>query len=195
MTSRHWLGRVFIATSLDGYIARVDGDIEWLTNPPSDIPHTAPLTAAEVLPSGDYDTFMTGVDHVVMGRGTYEKIASFDAWPFDGKTVVVVSTVLAAESLGGSVHPHGIIAVDSVPAATAVLDANGARGVYVDGGALIQSFLRADLIDEITLTRAPIILGSGLPLFGELDGSIRLALRATAVSADGLTHATYTVLR
>jgi dihydrofolate reductase len=190
MTPKNWRGKVFIATSLDGYIALPDGDIEWLTDPPTEIEHPAPLTAAAVLPTGDYEAFIATIDHVVMGRGTYEKITTFDSWPFSGKTVIVVSTVLA-----GTIQPHGVVAVASVEGATTLLAENHARGVYVDGGALIQSFLREGLIDDITLTRAPIVLGSGLPLFGALDSPIRLALQETAVTENGLTHASYTVLR
>jgi dihydrofolate reductase len=184
---RSWRGRVFIATSLDGFIARTDGDIEWLTQPPTGINHLA--APEQTPPNGDYDVFMTGIDHIVMGRSTYEKALTFGFWPYENSTVLVLSTRLS------SAHDDRISVVGSVDEAHRVLNEHQARGVYVDGGKVIQAFLTAGLIDEITITRAPVLLGSGLPLFGALPADIHLQLDAISHSVDGLTHSTYTVLK
>ena len=186
-TPRTWRGRVFIATSLDGFIARPDGDIEWLTDPPTGIEH-APATAGGTAPP-DYPEFMAGIDHLVVGRATYEKVLGFGGWAYEGQNVIVLSRTLPHD------HDERITVARDVDEAVGLLDERGAAGVYVDGGQVVQSFLRADLIDELTIARAPVLIGSGLPLFGTLDHDIRLSLRGTATSTSGMTHATYTVLR
>lgn len=183
MTDRTWRGFVFIATSLDGYIARTNGEIDWLTDPPANIEHAAPPRDGL---TGDYAAFMGGIDHIVMGRGTYETVLTFESWPFGQRGVVVLSSTL--EEADARVH-----VVRSVSEAVSYLNAAPATGVYIDGGQVIQAFLAASLIDELTITRAPIILGSGRPLFGQLDHELRLSLRETRPDAYGLTHATYTV--
>jgi dihydrofolate reductase len=186
-TERTWHGRVFIATSLDGFIARKDGDIEWLTRPRADIDH---LSAPEqTAPNGDYDTFMAGIDHIIMGRNTYEKALTFGFWPYENQTVLVLSTQLPPA------QDERITVVSSIEDAQRVLNENQARGVYIDGGKVIQAFLRAGLIDNITITRAPVLLGSGLPLFGALPADIHLQLDAVSHSNNGLTHTTYTLVR
>ena len=185
--SRRWRARVFIATSLDGYIARSNGDISWLTDPPPGVEHAPPVTGAIAPP--DYETFMADIDHLVVGRATYETVLTFDTWPYAGKDVVVLSTSLALD------HDERILIARNLDEAVRVLIRRGARQVYVDGGQVIQAFLRADLIDELTIAHAPILVGAGLPLFAGLDRDIPLSLRASATSDAGMTHATYHVLR
>lgn len=185
-TERTWRGRVFIATSLDGFIARPDGDIAWLTNPREDVTHPAPLHDEEV---GGYESFMASVDHIVMGRTTYETVLGFDGWPYPDHRVVVLSTTLAEDV------DERVSVVRSVAGAVRALTDAGSRGAYIDGGRVIQSFLAADLIDELTITHVPVLLGAGLPLFGALDHDRQLSLQATGVSANGLTHARYDVVR
>jgi dihydrofolate reductase len=181
---RTWTGKVFIATSLDGYIARADGDIEWLTDPPADESHVAPPTPP---PSGfDYDSHMSTVDHLVMGRGTYEKVLTFGEWPFPDHRVLVLSTTLRTDD-------GRITIVRSTEDAVADLNRNNAKGVYVDGGQVIADFLRRGLIDELTLTRAPVLLGSGLPLFGRIDGDIRLTHLGTTTVGSGMTTSRYRI--
>ena len=184
---RLWRAYVFIATSLDGFIARHDGDIEWLTNPPSNPGHAAGHDGPH--PPPDYQTFMSGVDHLVMGRGTYEKILTFDSWPYATKQVIVLSTTL----------PRGedqrITVTRDIPQTVQLLAERHARGVYVDGGKVIQGFLEHDLIDEITIARAPVLLGRGLPLFGTLSHDIRLTLTGTLSTDTGMTSSHYVIQR
>jgi dihydrofolate reductase len=169
-------GAVFIATSLDGYIARPDGDIDWLTG------------RAEHAGETGYDTFIAGIDALVMGRGTYETALTFDAWPYEGRRVLVLSTRLEPGA-----DPR-VQVVRDVPAAVAALVAAGARRVYVDGGRVVQSFLAAGLVQELTLTTAPVLLGGGLPLFGPLDRDVSLEHRSTTVLGGGFVQSVYAAL-
>lgn len=182
-TTRTWIGRVFIATSMDGFIARADGDIGWLTDPPPGRSHAA---VASDRPAPTWETFFPAIDHLVMGRGTYEKVCTFDGWPYADKRVLVLSRTLAEDD-------DRVTVVRTLSEATAALEAGGAEQVYVDGGQVIQSFLRAGLIDEMTVTRAPVLLGSGLPLFGSLDRDLELELTASHVS-DGMVYACYRIV-
>lgn len=182
--ARRWTGRVFIGCSLDGFIARPDGDISWLTDPQPGPEHLESPSAASAL---EWDQFFGSVDHLVMGRGTYEKVLSFDAWPYPGKSVVVLSRTL-------STSDERISVCRTLAEVITILDTS-ANQVYVDGGQVIQSFLRADLIDEITVAWAPVLIGRGLPLFGEVGHDIRLTLIGSHTSAAGLVHTTYRVYR
>lgn len=166
-------GAVFIATSLDGYIARPDGDIGW-------------LTGVEGLGDTGYEPFMSGVDVLVMGRATYDKVLTFDSWPYDGRMVFVLSTRLATTD-------HRIEVYASLHELVEAIVAIGARRVYVDGGKVIQSFLRAGLVHEMTITRAPILLGEGLPLFGPTEQDVHLIHRETRVLGAGFVQTTYEV--
>lgn len=181
---REWTGRVFIGASLDGFIARSDGAIDWLTDPPADGRRHARITSSTEV--AGWDTFFPSVDHVAMGRGTYQKVLTFDSWPYHGKRVIVMSTTLAADD-------SRITIARSL--ADAVRELAGADQVYVDGGKVIQTFLRADLIDEINIGWAPTLIGTGRPLFGLLESDITLSLVASNASAGGMVHATYRVHR
>ncbi|MGA9715864.1 MAG: dihydrofolate reductase family protein [Aeromicrobium sp.] len=184
---RSWTGKVFIATSLDGLIARPDGDISWLTDPPVNSHHVAGESGGN--PPPDYDAFIAGVDHLVMGRGTYEKVLTFGFWPYEKLEVLVLSTTLPEGA------DSNVTVVRSVDDVSKVLAANGAAGVYVDGGRVIQTFLAHDLIDEITLSTAPILIGAGPPLFGTLEQDIRLTHVGTSTSDSGMTSSRYSVIR
>ena len=182
---RRWTGKVFIATSLDGFIARQDGDISWLTDGGDDEGH-APESPGVTEDLG-YAEHMADVDHVVMGRGTYDKVLTFDAWPYPDRQVVVLSSALATDD-------ERITIVRSVSEAAQCLSEHGARVVYVDGGATVQAFLRAGLIDTIVVTRAPILIGGGLPLFGPLDDDVQLVHEGTVASDAGLVQSRYRVV-
>lgn len=183
---RRWRGRVFIATSLDGFIARSDASLEWLTDPPPTIEHERIASDRQAI---DWDSFLPSIDHIVMGRGTYETACSFDRWPYPRQRVVVLSTTLDV-----SADPRTTV-VRSLSAAVGLLAEEEARSVYIDGGRTIRSFLEADLVDEMTISTAPIVLGCGIPLFDSLSREVRLRLRAAHASAGGMTHATYEVVR
>jgi dihydrofolate reductase len=184
---RQWRGYVFIATSLDGFIARPDGDIDWLTDPPADPGHAPGHEGAS--PAPDYPTFMSIVDHIVMGRGTYEKVLTFGSWPYPDHRVVVLSTTLTRD------RDEHVTVTRDLAETLALLERRGARAVYVDGGKVVQAFLEYDLVDEIMIGRAPVILGEGLPLFGALSHDIRLTHLGTGSSDSGMANSHYLISR
>jgi len=169
---------VFIATSLDGYIATPDGDIEWLVS----------LPTPEGVDHG-YAAFLAGIDAVLMGRGSYEKVLTFGEWPYD-KPVLVLSRSLPPEALRPDLAGRVRIVPDDPRAALERLGAEGVRRVYVDGGQVISAMLRAGLVKRLTVTRVPVLLGAGLPLF--LDTG-RHALRhvETRVWSNGFVQSVY----
>lgn len=179
---RTWTGRVFIGASLDGFISRPDGNIDWLTDPAPGPVRAEVSSSAQAV---DWDSFFPVVDHLVMGRGTYEKVLSFDTWPYADRRVLVVSSTL----------DDRITVVRDVDEAVTELAESDAEQVYVDGGKVIQAFLRADLIDEITVSWAPVLIGSGKPLFGDLAADVQIELVASNASASGVVHSTYRVHR
>jgi len=184
-TRRTWTGRVFIATSVDGYIARPDGDLDWLTDPPPETAH-APAHHGPDAPAG-YDDFTADVTHLVMGRGTYDKVITFDPWPYERFRTVVLSTTLAPDA------DARITVVRSLEQAVALLDAEQAGKVYLDGGQVVTAFLTAGLIEELTISRAPVLLGAGLPLFHALSHTVRLTHLGTSTTDTGMTSTRYRV--
>jgi dihydrofolate reductase len=168
---------VFIATSLDGFIAREDGSLDWL--PQGDVEEHG------------YTEFMAGIDVVVMGRMTYETVLGFDAWPYGGNRVVVLSSHPVAPSpQKGAVFE----AMSGDPAdIVSRLAARGLRHAYIDGGVTVQRFLAAGLIQRLTITRIPVLLGRGIPLFGAVPRDIRLDHVATRSYASGMVQSEYTV--
>jgi dihydrofolate reductase len=167
---------VFIATSLDGFIARANGDLDWLP-PGGGEPH-------------GYDEFMATVDALVIGRKTFETVLAFDTWPYGEKPVFVLSTrTLAPAPLGAVVE-----CMSGAPAhIVSQLAARGIRHVYVDGGITIQGFLQAGLIQRLIITRIPVLLGAGIPLFGPLRRDIVLRHVGTRQFASGLVQSEYEV--
>jgi dihydrofolate reductase len=167
---------VFIATSLDGFIARANGDLDWLP-PGGGEPH-------------GYDEFIATVDALVIGRKTLETVLAFDTWPYGDKPVVVLSTHPLPPAPPGALvermsgDPSDILAR---------LAARGIQHVYVDGGITIQRFLQAGLIQRLIITRIPILLGQGIPLFGPLARDVVLRHVATHQYASGLVQSEYVV--
>lgn len=172
-------GSVFIATSLDGFIAREDGSLDWL--PPGDGEDYG------------YEAFYSSVDVVVMGRTTYDVCLGFDRWPHAAKRVVVLTrgALTVPEALSASVEISG----DPPAALMGRLARSGAHRVYVDGGMTIRSFLAAGLIDDMTITVVPVILGRGIPLFGGLEHTVSLSHVATRAYPGGCVQAQYRVSR
>ncbi len=168
---------VFIATSLDGFIARQNGALDWL-----------PVDAE---PHG-YDEFIATADAIVIGRKTFETILTFDAWPYGKKQVVVLTSTPSAlvvpdgavcDVMAGT--PHGIVIR---------LAQRGMGHLYVDGGVTIQRFLEAGLIQRLIITRIPVLLGSGIPLFGAISRDVRLEHVATRTYPSGLVQSEYVIL-
>jgi dihydrofolate reductase len=167
---------VFIGTSLDGFIARANGDLDFLP-PGGGEPH-------------GYDEFMATVDALVIGRKTFETVLSFDTWPYGEKPVVVLSTSPLAPVPRGAVVKH----MSGAPAdIVSQLAARGIQHIYVDGGMTIQQFLQAGLIQRLIITRVPVLIGTGIPLFGALRRDIALRHVATRQYASGLVQSEYAV--
>ncbi len=160
---------VFVGTSLDGFIARPNGDLDFLP-PGGGEPH-------------GYNEFIASVDAIVIGRKTFEKVLTFGAWPYGDKRVVVLSGA------------GGVVEQMAGPPAEIVsqLAASGAHHLYVDGGITIQRFLHAGLIQRLIITRVPVLIGDGVPLFGTLPRDIRLRHVATRHYPSGLVQSEYHV--
>jgi dihydrofolate reductase len=173
---------VFIATSLDGFIARTDGTIDWLHE------------ANALVPAGEdcgYEAFMASIDALLLGRKTYETVLTFDEWPYGDKAVYVLSDQLT--SLAPDVPDTARLIRGSIPSIVDQLRERGHRRVYVDGGSTIQSFLAAGLVDELTITRIPVLLGSGRPLFAPATSDLVLQHVSTRVYPFGFVQSTYAV--
>ena len=156
---------VYIATSLDGFISRTDGSIDWLNNANTFVPDGEDL---------GYADFMSSVDALVMGRNTFEQVLTFRAWPYGDKPVIVLSRQM--KSLSGNLPDTVSLSGEEPEKLVERLSSKGWNHLYIDGGLTIQSFLKAGLIDEITITVIPILLGKGKPLFGPLLADIELEL-------------------
>ena len=168
---------VFVGTSLDGFIARLDGTFDFLP-PDGGEPH-------------GYDEFIASVDAVVMGRKTFETVLALGPWPYGNKRVVVLSSrpVYLSAVSGGVVEQMSGTPAEIV----SKLAASGAHNLYIDGGITIQEFLRAGLIQRIVITRVPVLIGEGIPLFGSLPDDIRLRHVATRQYPSGLVSIEYLV--
>lgn len=171
-------GHVFIATSLDGFVARPSGELDWLMKQNTDGEDHG------------YDAFMASVDGLVMGRGSFQTVLSFDEWPY-AKPVVVMSHTLTQADIPEAIADRVTLTDATPPQVMQTLEAQGWRRAYIDGGKLVQSFTRAGLIADITLTRIPILLGGGIPLFGPLDQDIDFEHLETQTFPSGLVTSRY----
>ncbi|MBV7410883.1 dihydrofolate reductase family protein [Maritimibacter sp. DP1N21-5] len=171
-------GHVFIATSMDGYIARPDGGLDWLDVAGTEDDH-------------GYADFMSRMDGLIMGRVTFETVLGFGDWPYD-KPVVVLSrrtTSLPA-------HLEGRVTITAEPPRQVMnrLGQEGWRRAYIDGGRVITSFLDERLVTELTVTRIPVLLGAGIPLFGALRRDITLTHLETRNFPTGLVQSRYAIV-
>jgi dihydrofolate reductase len=167
---------VFVGTSLDGFIARTNGAFDFLP-PGGGEPH-------------GYEEFIAGVDALVIGRHTYEVILTFDAWPYGRKPVFVLSTRTLAPAPPGAVVER----MSGEPAdIVRQLDARSIQHAYVDGGITIQRFLQAGLIQRLIITRVPVLIGDGIPLFGPVGRDIAVKHVRTDQYASGLVKSEYVV--
>jgi dihydrofolate reductase len=172
---------VYIATSLDGFIARPGGELDWLGGGSFDGPGE----------DYGYRQFMDSVDAVVMGRRTFEKVLTFGAWPYEGKRVGVLSS--KPDAVPPS-HADRATPMGGKPAA--ILDAladQGCKHAYVDGGDTVQRFLAAGLVRTLIVTRIPILIGAGIPLFGALPADVRLQHLETRQFPSGLVQSRYAI--
>ncbi len=167
---------IFVGTSLDGFIARLDGSFDFL-----------PEGGGE--PHG-YKEFMDSVDALIIGRNTYETVLSLGGWHYGKKPVFVLSTHELTPAPSEAVVEH--ISGDPKEIVS-WLAGRGLDHIYVDGGYTIQKFLRAGLIQRLIVTRVPVLIGTGVPLFGRVSGDIALKHIATRQFASGLVQSEYEV--
>lgn len=169
---------VFIARSLDGYIAGKNGELDWLS----------------MIPNPDHQdmgftTVMDRVDALVMGKNTFEVICSFDVpWPYS-KPVYVISTTLT--EIPEKYQDKAELVKGTIPEVLSQLHQKGCHKLYIDGGAVVQSFLKEDLIDELIITTIPILLGNGIPLFGHLPQSLAFDHVKSEVFLEQIVQNTY----
>lgn len=174
---------VYVGTTLDGYLARPDGGIDFLLDDPPG-------------PAEDYGfaAFFASVDVLVMGRRSFEKVLEFPEWPYGAKRIVVLThrplDLAPSRERGGRVEVMSGMPQDVV----AALAKDGATHLYVDGGETARSFLREGLVDRIVLTRLPLLIGEGIPLFGPLGRDVRLKHVATRTFPNGFVQSEYEVL-
>ena len=173
---------VFIAISLDGFISREDGAIDWL------------MKANELAPKGEdggYHNFIAGVDAIVMGRHSFEMVKSFEKWPYTLPVIVLSSQKL---DIPDGLKDKIISSSETPTELRSRLSAQGMRHLYIDGGITIQRFLNAGCIDELIITVIPILLGKGRRLFGDLGQDTHRRLIDTRSLGGGFAQTHYQVL-
>jgi dihydrofolate reductase len=169
---------VFIGTSLDGYIADKGGGLDFL--------HSIPNPSQDDL---GYLDFMNNIDALLMGRKTYETVLGFGGqWPYNQPVYVLTNTLT---SLPEDLQDKVELISGSVRQVVAQLNSRGLEHLYIDGGKLIQSFLKEDMIDEIIITQVPILLGGGTPLFGDLPAHLTFELVGTKVLLNVMVQSHY----
>ena len=170
---------VYIATSLDGYIARPNGDITWLMEADN----------SDGNEDYGYKEFSDSVDCMVMGRNSMEMVMSFPEWPYEGKRVVVLSNSLkdTPSQLKGKIELYS----GSLTKLVTELKNDGCKRIYIDGGKTIQSFLNEELVTDITITKIPILLGEGISLFGKTKHDIKLKHIESKSYRSGFVKSTY----
>ena len=167
---------IYIATSIDGYIARKDGGLDWL-----DMSH-----------GGDEDygfqKLLNSIDALILGRNTYEVVSRFDEWPYKGKRVIVLSNTLK------EVRKEAELFCGQLTELASILHSEGIKNVWVDGGITVSKFLEAGLVDDITISIIAVVLGSGIPLFSTMNREHKCRLISTQSYPSGLVQLKYEVV-
>ena len=172
--------KVYIGTSLDGFIARKDGDFNWLSQ-------FANVEAIEA-----YEEFINTIDAIVIGKGTFEKVLTFSSWPYTKKVFVLSTSIKETpDAVKGKVIILSLRPKDLL----IHLSGMGILNVYIDGGLVIQDFLKEDLIDELIIAKAPILIGSGIPLFSYVTIDLQFRHIKTQVQTNGLVRSYYERIR
>ncbi len=167
---------IYIGTSLDGFIARKDGDIDWLVQFAND----------EAIHA--YEELISRIDAIVIGRGTFEKVLTFPSWPYEKKVFVLSNSIKQIPDIVKdkitilSMRPGELLSY---------LSDKGFSSIYIDGGKVVQDFLKEDIIDELIISRVPMLIGSGIPLFGYLDTDLHFNHIRTEVHSNGLVRSYY----
>lgn len=174
--------KAYIATSLDGFIAKKDGSVDWLHSEKYHLENE----------DFGYSEFMKSIDCIVMGRITFETVLQFEPYPFENVPLIVVTN-----NPNYQIESKHQISIFTRPLKELIpyLESKKYQNVYVDGGKLIQSFLKESLLDEITITQIPILLGSGIPLFGETDKEIDCKHRKTKSFPNGFVQTEYEIMK
>lgn len=179
----------YIATSLDGFIATRNGGVDWL--------ESAGNTQADMSDNPDlgFQQYLNSVDCLIMGRKCMEVISAMDLtneqWPYGNLRIVVLSKSLP--ELPANMRDRAELYAGDIEQLLIELEVSGHQHAYVDGGTTITSFLKHRLINEMTIFKAPIILGDGIPLFGRLDKSIQLTNARATGFANDFVQLTYKV--
>lgn len=168
---------IYIATSLDGFIARKDGSIDWLTEIPN--PDNSDF---------GFGDFIKNIDAIVMGKNTFETVLSFTEWLYPKKVFVLSSTL---KSIPDNVSDKAELINGKPDYVVDLLHSRNYTNLYIDGGKTIQTFLEQDLIDEMIITKIPILLGDGIPLFGKMDNDKRFIHTKTEILAGSLVKSYY----
>ena len=163
----------FIASSLDGYIARPDGKLDWLER--IHLPHE----------DFGYYAFLKSVDTLIIGRKTYETASGAEEWPYKGKAVVVLSHTM------NSVRDEASLFCGNLHFLVSKLFSEGSTHIWVDGGATLSQFLEAKMVDQLTLSVVPVLLGDGIPLFHKLKQELSCQLKGTRSFPNGLVQMQY----
>ena len=169
--------KIFIATSLDGFIADDKGSVDWL----NEIPQSEDA-------GNLFSEFMESIDALIMGRKTFETVHSFGVWPYT-KPVIVLSRTI--KDLPDSYENKATISNEDINSLMQRLQNEGFQNLYIDGGKVIQDFLSMDLIDEMIITRVPVLLGDGIALFGKLNHKMQFKHVETKTFENGLVVSTY----
>jgi dihydrofolate reductase len=172
-------GSVFVACSLDGFIARLGGEVDF-------------LPSADPGEDFGYFDFVSTVDALVMGRNSYERIRHYSVWPYKDKKVIVLSRqpLTIPDELIGSVESSSGTAQQLID----TFEQRGWKHIYVEGGKVIQSFLKVGFVQQLIITRIPILLGEGIPLFGPLKQDLNLEHRHTKIYDNGIVQSRYDIL-
>lgn len=167
---------VYIGTSLDGFIARKDGNIDWLVQFANDQAISA------------YKELTDRIDAIVIGRGTFDKVLTFPSWPYEKKVFVLSNSI---KQIRGIVKDKVTILSMKPKELLNYLSGKGFSNIYIDGGKVIQDFLKEDLVDELIISKAPILIGNGIPLFDYIDSDRQFRHIRTEIHSNGLVRSYY----
>lgn len=173
-------GHIMMAMSLDGFVARRDHSLDWLNKQPSENEDHG------------FIEFMDSIDILVMGTGSLRTVLGFGEWPYE-KPVVVLSRSMTKQDIPEHLHDKIEFSTASPEELWEVFRKRGYERVYVDGGAIIQSFLQAGLVQDMKITLIPILLGDGIRIFGETDGDVDLELISATSFPSGMVDLDYKV--